>query len=198
MPRITHASDAILTDLKPEMDMLEAVMGYVPNSMKVLARNPAMLRGFMVFTGSIMGPGAKLEPGLRQMIANISSQASGCTYCQAHTAHGAARAGMDEAKIEALWSYETSDLFSDAECAALRLAQAGGSVPNEATDEMFVALKAHYSEDEITEIVVVIALFGFLNRLNDTLATPLEEQPLDFANVHLTGLGWTIGEHGGD
>ena len=56
--------------------------------------------------------------------------------------------------------------------------------------------KTHFSEDEIAEIVGIISYFGFLNRWNDTLATPLEENPLRFAEAHLAASGWKVGNHG--
>ncbi|KCZ92172.1 carboxymuconolactone decarboxylase family protein [Hyphomonas johnsonii] len=196
MRRITPASEEALASVAPILSMAEAAMGFVPNSMKVMARQPAMLQGFAALAGAIMGPGSAIPRDLVQMIANVTSQASGCRYCQAHTAHGAERQMVPADKIAALWDYETSALFTPAERAALSLAQAAGSVPNETTDAHFEALKQHFNEDEIVGIVGVIALFGFLNRWNDTLATTLEDGPLDFALSHLTAKGWEIGNHG--
>ena len=167
-----------------------AVMGFEPNSLKIMAHNPQILNGFLALSAAILGPEAKLDAGLRQMIAHIASAAAGCSYCQAHTAHGAAHRGVSEEKIEALWSYETSALFSDAERAALALAQAAASVPNRAEQAHFDALDGHFSSAEQSEIVAVISLFGFLNRWNDTLATPLEDSPLAFAEAHLAPKGW--------
>jgi len=46
-------------------------------------------------------------------------------------------------------------------------------VPNEVTDELFTRLKRHWTDDQIVEITGVIALFGFLNRFNDSIVTPL-------------------------
>jgi len=195
MSRLSPAADA-LAQAQPLLDQATEVMGFTPNSLKIMARSPAMLQGFMALSFALMGPNAKLDPQLRQMIANITSVAAGCNYCQAHTAHGAERLGLSAEKIEALWAYETSEHFSAAERAALALAQAAGSVPNLTTDAHFEALKPHFSEDEIAEIVGIISYFGFLNRWNDTLATPLEEHPLGFAEAHLAASGWTVGNHG--
>jgi hypothetical protein len=58
------------------------------------------------------------------------------------------------------------------------------------TEAHFVELKQHYSEDAIIEIVAVISLLGWLNRWNQTLATPLEASALDFAQAHLASSGW--------
>ena len=195
MTRVSPATPEQMAQSKDMLAMIAAAMGFEANSMKVMARQPAILQGFLALSAPILGPGASLDPVLRQMIAHISSAAAGCAYCQAHTAHGADHRGADAAKLDALWEYETNDLFSPAEKAALSLAMAGGSVPNQATDDHFAELRKYYSEDEIVEIVAVIALFGFLNRWNDTLATTLEDSPLAFAEAHLASKGWNGDKH---
>ncbi|MEO0982528.1 MAG: carboxymuconolactone decarboxylase family protein [Pseudomonadota bacterium] len=195
MARLAPAGDARQKEVEAELAAMGAAMGFVPNSAKIMAHRPEILSGFLGFAGAILGPGGTLEPALRQMIAHVASAAAGCSYCQAHTAEQAHRAGAGDDKIEALWSYETSPLFSEAERAALSLAQAAASVPNDATDAHFDTLKTHFSAAQVAEIVAVIALFGFLNRWNDTLATPLEDNPLAFAEAHLAQGGWTVGAH---
>ncbi len=107
----------------------------------------------------------------------MASQAAGCRYCQAHTSHGLLYQGVAKEKIEAAWDYEHSPLFDEAERAALRLAHHAGLSPNAVEDRHFDDLKRFYNDDQLAEIVAVIALFGFLNRWNDTLATDLEARP---------------------
>ena len=53
-----------------------------------------------------------------------------------------------------------------------------GQTPNGVSDEMFADLGEHFDVGEQLEIVAVIAMFGFLNRWNSTLATDLEALPL--------------------
>jgi alkylhydroperoxidase family enzyme len=60
-------------------------------------------------------------------------------------------------------------------------------VPNEATDEHFARLRRWYSDEEIVEIVGVIAAFGWLNRWNDTMATTLEDEPMAWARKRSAG-----------
>jgi hypothetical protein len=83
-----------------------------------------------------------------------------------------------------LSQFEASPLFNPAERAALNLAPPRQPSPG-VTEEHFVELKQHYSEDAIIEIVAVISLLGWLNRWNQTLATPLEASALDFAQTNL-------------
>jgi len=98
-------------------------------------------------------------------------------------------------KLHALWQFTSSPQVSAAERAALNLAVAAGGCPPAVTDAYFAELKKHFSEDAIIEIVSVIELFGWINRWNDTLATQLEEHPLEFARKHLAASGWAPGVH---
>ena len=72
------------------------------------------------------------EPGLQlnMMTFTISSVASGCRHCQAHGAFGLDKAGVPLEKIQGLWAFETSALFSDRERAALGLGMAAGVSPS--------------------------------------------------------------------
>jgi hypothetical protein len=59
----------------------------------------------------------------------------------------------------------------------------------------FEALRRHFDEPQIVELVSVCALFGFLNRWNDTMSTELESVPRSFAEGHLGASGWDVGKH---
>ncbi|MEM9464091.1 MAG: hypothetical protein AAGA90_01895 [Actinomycetota bacterium] len=102
---------------------------------------------------------------------------------------------LDPAKLAAAWEFESSELFSDAERAALRLAFHAGVTPSAVTSDDFDALERHYSTEEIVSIVAVISLFGWLNRWNDTMATRLEDEPAAFAGATLAHAGWELGKH---
>lgn len=173
----------------------QGIMGFAPNDVLAMANWPELLEAMENLVQTIYKPG-ELDPVLKRMIATITSGAAGCRYCQAHTAHGAVQmAGGDQEKIARVWEYATSELFDDAERAALDLALAAGTQPNAATDEHFRALERHFTGRQIMEIMGVIGLFGFLNRWNDTLATELEEKPLRFATETYSKDVWEPGRH---
>ena len=197
MPRL----DPLRAEAVPELeDLLEAAknrMGFLPNSQLILAWRPEILRAFQQLGMAINGPSATIAPQLRNLISQMASRAAGCGYCMAHTAHSASRAGIAAEKEEALWEYETSPLFSAPERAALRVARGAAQVPNAVTDEDFAELKKYYSAAQIVEIVAVIALFGFLSRFNDTMATELEASPIEAGRRFLARKGWAVGKHAG-
>ena len=75
--------------------------------------------------------------------------------------------------------------------AALDLAFAAGVTPNASKKDHFVELQKHFNDEAIIDIVAVIALFGFLNRWNDTLGTVLEDVPKEFVeDKSFKPLGW--------
>ncbi len=53
----------------------------------------------------------------------------------------------------------------------------------------------YFDDSEMVEIVAVIALFGFLNRWNDTVATDLEPAPFAVASNVIAVAGWEPGKH---
>src|SRR3546814_16222652 len=67
-------------------------------------------------------------------------------------------------------------------------------VPNAVTQEIGDALHAHWSDEEIVEILGVVSLFGFLNRWNDSMGTSLESGADSFASEVLSGHGWDRSE----
>ena len=173
--------DQLPDDMRVELEYAVELMGFTPNDVLTMARWPAFLGAVKQLVDVVYAPGA-LDGGLKRLMATIVSGAAGCRYCQAHTAHGAANmAGVDPEKVERVWEFESSGLFSDAERSALRLAVAAGQQPGAATDEHFDELRQYFSEQEIIEMLGVLSLFGLLNRWNDTLDTELEDAPLAFA-----------------
>ena len=176
-------------DLEDDFKMIESFMGYLPNSHLSMAKNPNLNNGFSNLAGAIFGS-KHLNMDLVNLIALASSLSSGCKYCQAHTSHGASRAGVSVEKIAEILKYKESDQFIESEKAALNLAFAAGVTPNASKKDHFVELQKHFNDEAIIDIVAVIALFGFLNRWNDTLGTVLEDVPKEFVEKELQPLGW--------
>jgi uncharacterized peroxidase-related enzyme len=196
MSRVIPLTDEELVDYQDIMAPSRERLGFIPNSQRVMARKPELLVAFNALGKAVNNQtDGSIPASLKYMIANAASLTAGCMYCVAHTGGGTARTGVDEQKIAAIWEFETSDLFTEAERSALRFAQAAAAVPNIATDEDFADLRKYYDDYQIVEIVAVISMFGFLNRWNDTMATALEEEPIEFAEKNLAEKGWTGGKH---
>ena len=181
--------------LKEQFEASKKSLGFIPNSLLIMQRKPKLVKAWAQMTAAVWDPESKVDRGFKRLIAHVASRAAGCQYCMAHTSGGAMHFGVDEKKLDAIWDYQTSPLYTDGERAALDLAVAAASVPNTVTDDMFTNMRKHWTEEQIVEIVAVVAVFGFLNRWNDTMGTPLEDEPLAVGEKHLAPRGWTAGKH---
>ncbi|PKL95797.1 MAG: peroxidase [Gammaproteobacteria bacterium HGW-Gammaproteobacteria-8] len=177
-------------ELAETFDHFREILGFVPNSLLTMQRRPAMVRAFSQLTEAVMDPSGAVDPGFKRLLAHFASRASGCQYCQAHSLVAAGIGGIAAEKLEAIWEYRSSDLYSDAERAALDFALAAGSVPNAVDAEIMAALKQHWNDEQIVEILGAVCLYAFLNRWNDSLATELEEAPRKMAERVLAPGGW--------
>jgi uncharacterized peroxidase-related enzyme len=182
-------------DLNEAFAAVAKNLGFVPNSVLIMQRKPKMVKAFAQIAAAVWDPDSKVDRGFKRLVAHVASRAAGCQYCMAHTIGGAAHLGVEENKLAAIWEYQSSALYTQAERVALDFAFAGSVVPNAVTDGSFEELRKHWSEEQIVEIVATIAMFGFLNRWNDTMGTPLEDKPMADGEKYLARGGWTAGKH---
>jgi alkylhydroperoxidase family enzyme len=195
-PRLAPLPPGHTPELGDQFASFLKTLGFVPNSVLTMQRKPALVRAFVAMQAAIWSPDSTVDRGLKRLIAFAASRATRDAYSMAHTASGALHFGIDPDKLAALADFPTSARFTEAEKSALALAVAASAVPNGVTDEIFAGLRAHWSEEQIVEIVATIAMAGFLARWNGTMATPLEDEPLDVAEQHLAPQGWSAGIHG--
>lgn len=195
MAHLTPLPKETTPELAEDFAIFEQILGFVPNSLLTMQRKPAMVKGFGVLTKAVMSPDGDVDLGFKRLLAHFASRAAGCQYCEAHSLIAAKIHGIDDEKVAAVWEYQTSPLYSEAERVALDYALAAGSVPNAVDDQLMVRMKACWSDDQIVEILGAICLYGFLNRWNDSMATELEDAPKKLGKEILSKGGWTGGKH---
>jgi len=160
---------------------LASATGFTANSMLTLSHRPEIAEAVLgLIRAVVRSPEGTVDPALRWMVAHITSLSNGCTYCSAHTFKNGADNGVPQNKLDEIWSFETSEVFSDAERAALRVALTGGHCPSTASPEDMAELRRHFSDAQVVEIGAVIALFGFNNRWNALMETDIEPQVTEF------------------
>ena len=189
LPADTHP------ELADDFAVFEDILGFVPNSLLTLQRKPEIVKGFSVLTKAVMASDSKVDLGFKRLLAHFSSRAAGCQYCEAHSLVAAKIHGIDQDKLDAIWDYQSSDLYSPAERIALDYALAAGSVPNGVDEALMQQMREHWDEEEIVEILAAVCLYGFLNRWNDSMATDLEDSPRNMGQRVLLQGGWTGGKH---
>ena len=94
-----------------------------------------------------------------------------------------------------IWAFRTHNAFTESEKVALEFALASSTIPNSVDDRIAKNLRLHWNDGDIVEILGVIALFGYLNRWNDSMGTELEKEAIESGEKHLKQRDWTAGKH---
>lgn len=170
-------------------------LGFVPNSVLTMQRRPEIADAFMRLNKAVMSNQGQVTSEQKRLIGHLASATAGCRYCEAHTALAATRFGASDERLQQLWSFRDATVFTDAEKAAFEFAIAAASVPNAVDATIAAQLHRHWSDDDIVEMLGVVALFGFLNRWNDSMGTTLEADALGVGERHLATHGWSAGKH---
>jgi len=196
---------ALVTPLSAEHDpetkklaeFFNETLGFCPNSVLTMQRRPAISKAFINLNKAVMANEGRVTSALKRMIAWVSSNSTGCRYCQAHAIRAAERYGAEQEQLDNIWEYRTHSAFSDAERAALDFSLAASQVPNEVNVDIKKRLYEHWDEGEIVEMLGVISLFGYLNRWNDSMGTNIEDDAVDSGNQYLGKHGFEVGKHDG-
>jgi len=187
--------DQMDPELREFVQFFKGPLGVVPNSVRTMARRPRVARAFTELNMAVMECHGAVTPEFKRLLGYVTSYVSGCRYCQAHTILGSERFGSSAERLNDAWNFADSPHFSNAEKAALAFAHAAAQVPNAVDDEVASALRQHWDADDIVEIMAVVALFGYLNRWNDSMGSALEDLPVAAGEKYLGDTGWDVGKH---
>jgi AhpD family alkylhydroperoxidase len=113
-----------------------------------------------------------VPPETLELVHMRASQINGCNACIAAGITSAERIGLRTDRLLALPAWRESDLFDDAERAAVGLTEAMTRLadhPDVVTDEIWAEAAEHFDERALSALVSMIALTNFFNRVNTTL-----------------------------
>jgi uncharacterized peroxidase-related enzyme len=194
---VTPLSAEHSLETKELAEFFNETLGFCPNSVLTMQHRPAISKAFINLNKAVMANEGRVTSALKRMIAWVSSNATGCRYCQAHAIRAAERYGAEKEQLDNIWEYKTHPAFSAAERAALDFSLAASVVPNAVDASTKESLYKYWDEGEIVEMLGVISLFGYLNRWNDSMGTTLEEDAIDSGNQFLGKIGFEVGKHNG-
>ncbi len=171
-------------------------LGFCPNSVLTMQRRPAIAKAFINLNMAVMANDGRVTAEQKRLIGYITSANTGCRYCEAHTILAAERYGGTDERLDSIWTFRESTLYTDAEKSAFEFALAASSIPNAVDDTISANLHEYWDEGEIVEILGVISLFGYLNRWNDSMGTTMESGAVDAGERLLEEkTPWTRGKH---
>jgi uncharacterized peroxidase-related enzyme len=195
MPLVTPLSPNHDLETKVLAEFFNETLGFCPNSVLTMQHRPDIGKAFINLNKAVMNNEGRVTSALKRMIAWVSSNATGCRYCQAHAIRAAERYGAEQEQLDNIWEYQTHSSFTEAERVALDFSLAASQVPNAVNDILKKRLYIHWDEGEIVEMLGVISLFGYLNRWNDSMGTTIENGAIESGDLYLGKHGWTKGKH---
>lgn len=156
---------------RPLLDAVKAQFGSVPNLFRVVSNSPAALEGYLALSGALSK--GSLPPATRERVALAIAEVNGCGYClAAHSYIGRNLAKLDEAEIAANRAGGSNDARADA---AVRFAVAVAEARGHVADADLQAVKAAgYSDAQIVEIVLHVALNTWTNYINEVAGTVID------------------------
>ena len=120
-----------------------------------LAVRPDILQALSAFTAPLY-PGGLLERALQERVTVAVSEANACQYCSASHTGSLRRMNLSP-----------EDALTPRESAALAYVAAAVANPPAVSDALYAETRAHFTEEEIVELTLLIGLTGMLNRFND-------------------------------
>src|SRR5689334_23997033 len=105
----------------------------------------------------------------QELVKIRASQINGCGFCTDMHTKDAAHAGETSVRINLVAAWREATVFTDAERAALELAEQGTRIADAAggvSDDAWANAAKHYDDDQLAALVCLIALINTYNRLN--------------------------------
>lgn len=130
---------------------------------------PGVMNAIQELVASIQNAGTPVDT---LHLAHLrASQINGCSACVDSGLKEARKAGLDDERLFAAAAWQEAPCFSEAERAALALAEAMTRFSDEADpvpDKVWAAAAEHYDEQQLSTLVLWIAMTNMFNRVNRT------------------------------
>lgn len=116
-----------------------------------------------------------LPAATRELVLLRASQINGCGFCVDMHTKDAAHAGETSVRLALVAAWREATVFTEAERAALELAEQGTRIADAAggvTDDAWANAAQHYDEQQLAALVSIIAVINTFNRLNVMVQQP--------------------------
>jgi AhpD family alkylhydroperoxidase len=132
--------------------------------MEIWAHQPKMMMGMGRFNQAVR-KGKTVDERIKNLVELRGAQMIGCEFCVDLGSQICRNSGFTDSELLALPRYQSSDLFTDREKAALDYATAVMRTPVEVTDELFARMRSYFDDRQLVEITALLTLVN-LDRFN--------------------------------
>jgi len=167
-------SEGLPRDLAQIYEAFAAGYGPFRNQVAIFAHVPAALGHLMPMLMELRAAGTLPKRYLELAIVAVS-QTNACDYCVAHHKPFLAVEGVSAAGVDRLLDYAEHPELDEVDRLVVEYAIAVTERANRLSDAMFSRLRRSFTEPQIVELTLRIALCSFFNKFNDALQ--IEEEP---------------------
>jgi AhpD family alkylhydroperoxidase len=111
----------------------------------------------------------------QELVKLRASQINGCAVCTDMHTKEAAHAGETQLRLNLVATWREATVFTDAERAALELAEQATRIADASggvTDEAWAAVAAHYDDEQLGGLISLIGIINVYNRMNVSTRQP--------------------------
>lgn len=166
----TDAVRAVYTSIEKRLN------GMVPNFFKVIASSASFLEAFQQMYRTLMVESCSVNDKIRTLAALKVSKTNKCPYFTALTTEWAKTVGITDGQIKAVDDHEKSDSFTYDEKLVLSYSEMVAKDPGLISDDFFKFLKNHYTQQQVTELTLISAFTGMINRFCKALEIDIEKK----------------------
>jgi alkylhydroperoxidase family enzyme len=160
--------------------LINAKGGKITNNVRAFSHGDALAlatRRFLDETWALGGLSKQFQSLIRYKVSTTNT----CFYCSTHQIRHLTNNGVPQEKIDNIHDFETHPAFDDRERAALGFIDAMTRDASNIPDVVAKDFVDAFSPKERVEISIVATAMGMLNKMNDALRIPLEDEALDQA-----------------
>ncbi|MCI0727788.1 MAG: hypothetical protein L0332_13855 [Chloroflexi bacterium] len=189
-PPIGEKLEHVPIHVRPDLHYYIGRMGFLPNTLKLYLHVPWIAEYLFRLNNAVMRDERNsLNEHLKYRLAFIASRDNECTYCTAHIA----------SILQRRWGYEDEGLgdvlhldspHDEAEAVAMEFVHQASLDAAGVSDELRARLAAHFTPQEVMEIVLIVGFWKMYNTMHTAMAAPLEDPVLDYADWVRVGAGF--------
>jgi uncharacterized peroxidase-related enzyme len=174
MARVAYVDEATAAEsVGIAFERMREKRGKVTNIYRALAHKPAMLTTIGPFVAAVQAPD-EIDARMKERIILRVSLLNNSLYCTHAHNQIMAKMGFSADEIAAV-SDPSNATFDDPTRAALAFAEELTRSPGAVSEGTFATLRLHFSESQIVEITMLVALYNMVNRFNAGLELDVEE-----------------------
>jgi uncharacterized peroxidase-related enzyme len=175
MARIKYIEDDEVKDSKVNeaYERMRKKRGRVTHIYKALAYKPSIISTIGPFVAAVQEPD-ELDSKLKERVILKVSKINRSAYCYHAHKQISKKMGFTEDEILEIDDPENANI-SPAEKIALKYAETVTVSPGNIPDNLFDQLKKHFSDSQIVELTILVALYNMINRFNEALKLDPEE-----------------------